>query len=171
MIADLIIFLAIGCILIGVGGFLWNMAAVVRSRRVLEAPPSSAPRKAVAPDDRVLYERALGLVRENRVADGAKILEELGLAREASSVLERGGMVHEAAGVFFRRKRYHRAAEVYARHKMWEQAGHSYLLAAQGQAGLHDSSSHRRSPRGTPTDVKDMDMEPSQAEDGVRLST
>ncbi|NBQ53560.1 MAG: hypothetical protein EBU49_08275 [Proteobacteria bacterium] len=161
MIADLIILAAIGCIVVGLGGFFWNIAAVVRSRQVQDSRPANAPGKAVASDDRVLYERALVLVRENRISDGARILEELGLAREASSVLERGGMVHEAAGVFFRRKRYHRAGEVYARHKMWEQAGHSYLLAAQGAPGAHDLN-QRHPSGGTRTDVKDVDMEPAK---------
>ncbi len=153
---DLIIIFAVSCVVIGLGGFLWNIAAMFNSRSPVKAQPKSTLSKPVASEDRVLYERALALVRENRISDGARILEELGLAREASTVLERGGMVHEAAGVFFRRKRYHRAGEVYARHKMWEQAGHSYLLAAQGPAGVHSSNLHLAM-GGTATDVKTVD--------------
>ncbi|NBQ54625.1 MAG: hypothetical protein EBU49_13745, partial [Proteobacteria bacterium] len=112
MIADLIIVAAVGCIVVGLGGFFWNIAAVVKARQICDTQPPVKTVKVAASDDRMLYERALVLVRENRISDGARILEELGLAREASSVLERSGMVHEAAGVFFRRKRYHRAGEV-----------------------------------------------------------
>ena len=167
MIADLIILAAVGCVVVGLGGFFWNIAAVVKARQIFAAQPPIKPVMVAASDDRVLYERALVLVRENRISDGARILEELGLAREASSVLERGGMVHEAAGVFFRRKRYDRAGEVYARHKMWEQAGQSYLLAAQGPAGAHDFNHHFQS-GGMRTDVKDVDMGPSQSGAGRR---
>ena len=128
MLVDIAIIIAFACIVIGLSGCLWNLVVALKAGR----RKSGAEVSPVAPSvDRQLYERAVTLVRENRFADGAKILEGLGLAREASSILERGGLVHEAAAVFLRRNRYHRAGEVYARHKMWEQAGQSYLLQAE----------------------------------------
>ncbi|MEY4631962.1 MAG: hypothetical protein RIQ81_2082 [Pseudomonadota bacterium] len=133
MLADIAMGIAVACIVIGTVGFLWNFSLGTANRwRKRSASLINAVERFVPPvsEDRKLYERALVLVRENRIVDGAKVLEELGLNREAAAVLERGGMVHEAAAVFLRRKRYHRAAEVYARHRMWEQAGNSYLLAA-----------------------------------------
>jgi len=146
VLVDVIVGFAVLCVAVGVGGFVWNAVIAVRLRRRVDASPAKVvaagqPRQhgksrgqALQATDRQLYERAMTLVRENRVSDAARILEELGFAREAAAILERAGLVHEAAGVFLRRKRYHRAGEVYARHRMWEQAGHSYLLAAGGPA-------------------------------------
>lgn len=122
------------CIIIGLAGLVWN----VTSTRDFQEPHPTAPRRgsparghrADKKDDRILYGRAVALIRDNRVVDGARILEELGLVREASTVLERKGMIHESAAVFLRRKRYHRAGEVYARHKMYNSAGQCYWLAA-----------------------------------------
>lgn len=131
---DAIVAFAILCIMIGIGGFLWNASIAVRLRPARPGAPGKSRGSArvheLQATDRQLYERAQTLVKENRVSDAARILEELGLAREAAAILERAGLVHESAGVFLRRKRYHRAGEVYARHRMWEQAGHSYLLAS-----------------------------------------
>ncbi len=144
MLVDVIVAFAVLCVVVGVGGFVWNAAIAVRQRRRMvtsprkevgakPARPHEKPRgQELQASDRQLYERAMTLVRENRVSDAARILEELGFAREAAAILERAGLIHEAAGVFLRRKRYHRAGEVYARNRMWEQAGHSYLLAAGG---------------------------------------
>lgn len=142
MLIDLIVAFALLCVVIGLGGFAWNASIAVKLRRSigLQSPRASKPGKPpkspkqgaidASPGDRQLYDRAMTLVRENRFTDAARLLEELGLAREAAAILERNGLIHEAAGVFLRRKRYHRAGEVYARHRMWEQAGQSYLMAA-----------------------------------------
>jgi hypothetical protein len=107
--------------------FLGNYFLMAKSRN---SAHKVQPISTTVNEDRYLYERAIALVRENRVVDGSKLLEELGLNREAAAVLERAGMVQESAAVFLRRKRYHRAAEVYARHQMWQQAGSCYMLAA-----------------------------------------
>lgn len=144
MLPDIAMVIAVACIIIGAAGFLWNFSLGVMSRwQTKYRHPEGVidHGSASAGEDRKLYERAIGLVRENRIVDGAKILEELGLNREAAAVLERGEMIHEAAAVFLRRKRYHRAAEVYARHRMWEQAGNAYLLAA---GAMQERSSRAR---------------------------
>lgn len=134
MMATYLTVISVVCIVVGLIGLLWNAFLM---RREASAPgffessqTVGAKNAADKRDDRVLYDRAIALVRENRSVDGARILEELGLCREAAAVLERAGLVHEAAAVFLRRKRYHRAGEVYARHKMYSSAGHCYLLAA-----------------------------------------
>ncbi len=145
LLSDAIILIALACVVVGLVGFVWNVRAGIKARMVAVVSPAAVQTGALSLEDRKLYERALVLIRENRISDGAKIFEELGLIREAATVLERLGLVHEAAGVYLRRKRYHRAGEVYARHRMWEQAGNSYLLAASGVNGALPGHSRRLS--------------------------
>ncbi|NBO39134.1 hypothetical protein EBU99_11185 [bacterium] len=73
--------------------------------------------------------KAFKLVKENRFADAARLLEEINMQREAIDILESNGLLDDAAGILMRMNRPNRAAVIFERNKIYEKAALYYLRA------------------------------------------
>ncbi len=73
--------------------------------------------------------QAKRMLSTGKIASGARLLEQLGMHREAIQALEERGFIHEAAKVLMRLQRHNRAGVIYARHGMWEYAAQCFKVA------------------------------------------
>ena len=79
--------------------------------------------------EKKLYKESRRLIAEGKVAAGARILEQLNMAREAIQCLEDNGLIDEAAKILIRMQRHNRAGVVYVRHAMWDKAAQCFKVA------------------------------------------
>lgn len=73
-------------------------------------------------------DKAMKLIAEGKVVDGARILENIGLDRIAIAALEADGFVDEACAMLLRLDRPERAALMFERHNRFVEAAEYYLL-------------------------------------------
>jgi CRP-like cAMP-binding protein/tetratricopeptide (TPR) repeat protein len=72
--------------------------------------------------DKAAYRQAQKLYQEGNFRASAKILESMGLVREAITILEKSGFIREAADTLIRIQRPNRAGSLLARNGMWKEA-------------------------------------------------
>ncbi|MBC7658824.1 MAG: cyclic nucleotide-binding domain-containing protein [Chitinophagaceae bacterium] len=72
--------------------------------------------------DKAAYRQAQKLYQEGNFRGSAKILESMGLVREAITILEKSGFIREAADTLIRIQRPNRAGSLLARNGMWKDA-------------------------------------------------
>ncbi len=68
------------------------------------------------------YRQAQKLYQEGNFRGSAKVLESMGLVREAITILEKSGHIREAADTLIRIQRPNRAGSLLARNGMWREA-------------------------------------------------
>ena len=135
------IWLALGIAIIMAVLALWQIANVrgmrARGRRRAAQNPAPAPRgqqrssdsRALSGPEKRLFAESQRLLGQGKVQPAARILEQLGMQREAIQVLEDQGLIHDAAKILMRMQRHNRAGVVYARHGMWEHAAQCFKMA------------------------------------------
>ena len=101
-----------------------------------DGDPPAASRRLVAVISSVLevhekrlYAQALKLLRDSNVLAAARILEQIGMNREAIQALEDRGHIHEATQILKRMHRPNRAGVVFARHGLWSEAAQCFQSA------------------------------------------
>lgn len=72
--------------------------------------------------DKAAYRQAQKLYQEGNFRGSSKILESMGLVREAITILEKSGFIREAADTLIRIQRPNRAGSLLARNGMWKEA-------------------------------------------------
>ncbi|MES2745873.1 MAG: cyclic nucleotide-binding domain-containing protein [Bdellovibrionota bacterium] len=72
--------------------------------------------------DKAAYRQAQKLYQEGNFRGSSKILESMGLVREAITILEKSGYIREAADTLIRIQRPNRAGSLLARNGMWKEA-------------------------------------------------
>lgn len=72
--------------------------------------------------DKAAYNQAQKLYQEGNFRGSAKVLESMGLLREAITILEKSGYIREAADTLIRIQRPNRAGSLLARNGMWKEA-------------------------------------------------
>lgn len=80
-------------------------------------------------DDERKHAKAVKLVEEGKVREGARLFEELKLQRNAISALEQAGLIDEACAVLMRMNRPNRAGVIYHRNGMPVKAAEHFLIA------------------------------------------
>ena len=76
-----------------------------------------------------LYKEAKRHFQKGNIKASAKILESLGMTREAIDLYEKGRFVHEAANILLKINRPNRAGKLYQRHRKWKEATECYKKA------------------------------------------
>lgn len=72
--------------------------------------------------DKAAYRQAQKLYQEGNFRGSAKVLESMGLLREAITILEKSGFIREAADALIRIQRPNRAGSLLSRNGMWKEA-------------------------------------------------
>lgn len=72
--------------------------------------------------DKAAYRQAQKLYQAGNFRGSSKILESMGLVREAITILEKSGFIREAADTLIRIQRPNRAGSLLARNGMWKEA-------------------------------------------------
>lgn len=122
---------------------LWQLANArgvrARGRRRHAADPGDgtpagssqrrSDKRQLTSQEKKLFAESQRLLSQGKINAGARILEQLGMPREAVQALEDHGMIHEAARILMRMQRHNRAGVIYARHGMWEHASQSFRIA------------------------------------------
>ncbi len=72
--------------------------------------------------DKAAYRQAQKLYQEGNFRGSSKILESMGLVREAITILEKAGFIREAADTLIRIQRPNRAGSLLARNGLWKEA-------------------------------------------------
>lgn len=105
-----------------------NLKSIRKKRKAHSADvvrQSDNPRMNL--QQRMSRERAEKLIAEGKVVEGARILESIGLDRQAIAVLEGDGFVDEACAMLLRMQRFERAAIIYQRNNYFLEAAAHYL--------------------------------------------
>lgn len=128
------LYIALGLIVIGFIGFVWNVLNLQGARnrgrhRQSGSGRREVDRKPLSRHERRLMREAERLMRAGNVQAAAQILESMGMMREAITALEMSGHINEAAKVLMRMQRPGRAGVVYARHNMWDKAMQCFKTA------------------------------------------
>lgn len=76
-----------------------------------------------------ILDQAKSLIGQNRVLQASRLLESIGLERDAIAVLESNKHIHEAAQILMRMRRPNRAGIIYARNGYWTNAAECFILA------------------------------------------
>jgi tetratricopeptide (TPR) repeat protein len=96
--------------------------------------------------EKKMLAEARKMLSKGKITSAARLLEQLGMHREAIQALEENGLIHEAAKMLMRLQRHNRAGVIYARHGMWEFAAQCFKIAnmplevakCSKEAGDHD---------------------------------
>ena len=129
--------------MIGIGltagaAFLWQLANLRGSRmrgrrRAAENEKVSEKRRGdvrtLSGPEKRLHIQAKELLAVGKIAQGARILEQLSMQREAIQALEDANLIHEAAKILTRMQKHNRAGVIYARHGMWVDAAKAFKVA------------------------------------------
>lgn len=94
-----------------------------------EAKNRSSDKRKLSSLEKKMLAEAHRMLTKGKIAPGARILEQLGMYREAVQSLEENGFIHEAAKMLMRMQRHNRAGVIYARHGMWEHAAQCFRVA------------------------------------------
>lgn len=86
-------------------------------------------RTKLSPHQKKIYMEARKLYKKGNFRSSAKMLESLGMVREAVNIFEKGKLIHEAADVLMRIHRPNRAGVVYVRHGLYKEAMECFKIA------------------------------------------
>jgi len=114
--------LIIGGISLCLAYTLWqfiNSQNAVKARRKRQR---RSDRIRLTNQQKKVYIEAQRLYKEGKLKNCAKLLETLGMTREAISILEKGNHIPDAASILLRIHRPNRAGNIYARHGYWKEA-------------------------------------------------
>ncbi|MFW7380163.1 MAG: cyclic nucleotide-binding domain-containing protein [Oligoflexus sp.] len=121
--------LIIGGIALCLAYVLWqfiNSQNAVKARRKRQR---RSDRVKLTHQQKKVYIEAQRLYKEGKYKNCAKLLETLGMTREAISILEKAKHIHDAAAVLLRIHRPNRAGNMFARHGYWKEATECFKRA------------------------------------------
>ncbi len=143
-------FLLAGALIVAGAGFVYfffqerKRSKVLKLRKVAKSAKEIAQEEAIIrasdqlrlnPDDERKKKIADDLIASGNIVEGARLLEDMGLQRNAINVLEDAGKIDEACQILMRLSRPNRAGVLYTRNKMFTKAAQHFLIA-----GLHEEA-------------------------------
>lgn len=118
-----------GAIALCLAYVLWqfiNSQNAVKARRKRQR---RSDRVKLTSQQKKVYLEAQRLYKEGKIKNCAKLLETLGMTREAITILEKGNFIHDAASILIRIHRPNRAGNIYAKHGYWKEATECFKKA------------------------------------------
>jgi len=124
----------VGALILFVIG-IYSLVTKLRNRPILHSansskdPKRSTDKRHLTRHETKILDQAKSLMGQNRVLQASRLLESIGLERDAIAVLETNKHIHEAAQILMRMRRPNRAGIVYARNGYWTNAAECFVLA------------------------------------------
>ncbi len=118
LVSVVAIIIAVGLLSLG----LWNLFGNNKANKRRKQRQRRSDSIKLTPQQKKMYVEARKLYKNGNLRASAKILESLGMIREAVNLFEKGQLIHEAADVLLRIHRPNRAGVIYVRHGFWKEA-------------------------------------------------
>ena len=102
---------------------------VVKSTHSGKSPKRVSDQRHLTRHETKILDQAKSLIGQNRILQASRLLESIGLERDAIAVLESNKHIHEAAQILMRMRRPNRAGIIYARNGYWTNAAECFISA------------------------------------------